>query len=493
MSGYEAITAETLEEIKKAQTNGVTYGSSLVGYDLSQVVSLIPVNTPFYDRVPRRSASQGSASAYWKALLDVTNAQPNPFTGADGGGNFVQVSELDISAPFRPIRVSGKVTRDAIAYGNGYADAKAIASTQTLMQWRILDNKALLGGQAFALPTIGTPTLTASATGGAIAQSTAIYMRVQARSSYNFYWGGAGVAAAQATVTTAAGTATNSVTATVPAVRGAVAYDWFASGTSGTWYYVTTTTVNKYVFTSIPVAAASSVPNIPALYRTVPSVVTATDGSFDATNAYNGLIASLTGSYLNSGQGLATYGSGSTTDSGSTVTSLDGATLTGSSQGVAEIDAMLMSIYNKVQCSPTVMVMSAQQAQDIALKVLGTNAAVTYLTAGDPGRRGYDAGATVSGYINRASGGDRVEILVDPHFPTGQIAFLTERVPFPNSNIANTFEARTLQDVTQFDYGASLSVGANGGPRMEWDTSSIETFVNRAPVACGLLTNVAAG
>jgi len=96
-------------------------------------------------------------------------------------------------------------------------------------------------------------------------------------------------------------------------------------------------------------------------------------------------------------------------------------------------------------------------------------------------------------YINGSSGGDEIEIVVDPHVPPGQIIAITERIPYPNSGIANTFEARTLRDVAEFDYGASLIPGANGGPREEWDVSSLETFVNRAPVACGIISNISAG
>jgi hypothetical protein len=68
-------------------------------------------------------------------------------------------------------------------------------------------------------------------------------------------------------------------------------------------------------------------------------------------------------------------------------------------------------------------------------------------------------------------------------------------VPYPNSGIANTFEVRTLQDVMQFPYGAQLDAtpGNNGGPREVWDQSSVETLVNRAPVTCGVLSNIQSG
>jgi hypothetical protein len=492
MDSLSDISEETLQAIKKAQTAGVLASTGLYGYDLSGVVSLVPVNTPFYNLIPRKSG-EGSAAAHWRTLLNVNSTQPNPFVGLDAGGNFINISELDVLANYMPVRVSGKVTRDAIALAKNYADAKAIASTQTLMQWRILENKALIGGQNFALPTIGTVTVTAATTGGAITSGTTYYVKCAARSGYNYYWGGSGIASAAASVAVGTTTSTNKVTATVPSVRGAVAYDWWTSTDNTNYFYTTTTTVNTAVFTAI-LAAGATVPSVPGLYSTAPSnTVPAADTSYSA-NSYNGFLATLSGSYLNAGTGLATYGTGSTTVSGATITSLDGATLTASSQGVAEIDAMLMSIWNAAQLSPTRMVMNAQEGQNLALKVLGTNSATTFLTPGDPQRRGFDAGATVSGYINRASGGDRVEIMVDPHWPVGSIGFMTDRIPYPNSGVSNTFEARELQGVNQFDYGVSLTPGGAGsGPREEWDQSSLETFVNRAPVACGVIQNIANG
>lgn len=485
MTDYTGITADTLEQIKKAQTNGVLTSTGLVGYDLSGVVSLVPVNTPWFNRVPRK-AGDGSKAAVWRALLNVNNAQPNPFVGADQGGGFIKVSEQDVLAPYVPVRVSGEVTRDAIDFAKGYADAKAIAVTSTLMQWRIQENKALLGGQAFALPSIATPTVTTSATGGSIGASTAVNVKVAARSGLNYYWGGSGIASAQGSATTAttAGT-TYSATASVAAVRGAVAYDWYVAG-----FYYTTTVVNTVTITSIPTANSATVPSLPDLYTVAPTAVPTADTSYSA-NSYNGLIASIAGDYGTSG--LVTPGSGLA--SGATFTSLGGATLTANSQGVAEIDAALLAIYNAAQLSPTAMIINGQEAQNIKAKILATNAAVTYLNPDAASRDGVIGGGAVSGYINGASGGDRVDIVVDPHLPPGRIVFVTERVPYPNSGIANTFESRTLRDVSEFDYGAQLDTtpGNNGGPREVWDVSSTETFVNRAPVACGVITDIANG
>lgn len=480
----EGLTQQSFDMLMKAVTNGVTVGTGIYGYDLRPIVSQVPVKTPTYDRIARHKGN-GSQGVNWNALLNVNNLQPNPFVGADAGGNFVQIEKIPVYAPYQPVRVSGQCTRDSVDYASGYANTKNIAALQTLMQWRILDNKGIIGGQAYALPAMGTVTLAASASGGTIPASTAVAVRVAARSPYNFYWGGSGAASTNQSVTTGTTGNANSVTATWPSVQGASAYDVYVAG-----FYVTTTTVNTYTVTSVPVANAANPPKIPALYGTAPTAVPTVDTSYSA-NAYNGLIATVSGDYTTNGP-ITTPGSGQFS-SGASFTSLDGGTMTADGQGVKEVDAMLLNIFNVAELSPTVMIMNAQQAVDLARKVLGTPAAVLYL---DPNadRTKITAGGMVGRYINKADGGSSVGILVDPHWPTGSISFLSEVLPYPDNDATNTFEVAYLRDIAEYPYGAQLVPGSvGGGPRDVWDQSSIETVVNRAPVACGMMQNIAAG
>lgn len=486
MTQFQEITEETLAALRKAQTSGFTAGTGVFGYDLSGVVSLVPVNTPWYERVKRVSGI-GSDAAHWKALLNINNQQPNPFVGRDQGGNYIKFSEQDMLAPYQPVRVSGFCSRDSVDLARGYENTKNLAVTGTLMQWRIADNKALLGGQRFALAAVGTPVVVQADTGGNIAASTAVNVKVAARSGQNYYWGGSTLPSAQGSVTTSTvAAATHSAVATVAAVRGAVAYDWYVAG-----FYYTTTVTNTVLITAIPIANAATVPNLPALYGVAPTALPTADTSGDSSKQYNGLLASCAGDYADGG--LVTPGTG--INSGCTFTSLNGGTLTATAQGVTEIDAMLLGIYNSAQLSPTAMIINGQEAQDIKAKILASGQAVMYSSTQGGEREGVIGGGSVAGYINGASGGDRIDICVDPHLPPGRIGFITERIPYPNSGISNTFEARYSRDVSAFDYGPQLDAtpGNNGGPRDVWDVSSMETFINRAPVACGWLTEIAAG
>lgn len=469
------ISQETVDRIRKAQTQGITSSSGFQGIDLADVVSLVPCNTPLYDRTPRKTPEMGADVAQWKAQLNINNTQPNPFVGWDAGGQFVNIAEQDIMAKYQPVRVSGQVTKDAIARSRNYDDAAARSTASTMIQWRLADNKAMWLGQNFALPALGAVTL-AEAAGAAVPSGTVI--KVQARSGLNYAWGGSGVAVS---ATTASGS--DKVTASWASVPGAVAYDVFVGG-----FYYTTTVVNTVDVTSVPTADAA-VPLLPGLFRTVPTIAAA-DASYSSAS-YNGLLASLAGDVNEQGL-IVTPGTGAYA-SGASFLSLNGGQLTSSGQGVTEIDEILLSIWGVAELSPDVMWMNAQEAQTIAERVLSTNAAVTFL---DPnsGRQGITAGGSVARYLNKAAGGVPVEIAVDPHLPPGRIVFVTERVPYPDSGIVNATEVRTLQDVQQTPYGASLVPGTvGGGPRDVFDVSSIETFLHRAPVACGVLTDIKAG
>ena len=106
----DLITQETLEAVKKAQTSGVLNSTGLFGYDLSKWVSLIPVNTPFRNRVRRVGASEGAKFAIWRALMNVTASQADVAVGYDFAGNLVVVSEQDFQAPFVPYAMAGRVT-----------------------------------------------------------------------------------------------------------------------------------------------------------------------------------------------------------------------------------------------------------------------------------------------------------------------------------------------------------------------------------------------
>jgi hypothetical protein len=485
-------TQETLDLVQKALTNGWTTNSGLQGIDLTGVVSLIPVYTPLRKLLSRVGSPAGAEFTQWKALLNVTNSQPSIFTGYDTTGGLVATSLSNVSSPYVPIALDGQVTQDSIDIAKNYADPLAIETMNVLNMLMVLEERALgTGAQAFALPAITTPTATTATTGGTLGTGVTIKCAVQARSGMNYFNGGSGVASTQGTVTTGSTTSTGTVTFSVPAVKGAVAYDWFVGASTANLYYATTTVASLTITKAIP-TTNQSLPSyeLPDLFGTAPTAPSTADSSFSA-NAFNSLLATIVGDYNNSGLSIVTPGTG--TNSGAGWTDCGASPLTISGASVSQLDALNLSIYNSVKLSPTAYMMNAQQASDLSMLLLGTNLAPTYLQASAAGRDDVTGSAYVSTYINKAFNGAPIRIEVHPSVPPGTIIARTDSVPFPGSNIGNVFEVRTLRDYAQFEYGVTRSPATGpSGPRQEFTIRSVETLVNRAPVSCAVLANIAA-
>ncbi len=488
----QEMTEETLSMLRKAQTSGVLVSTGVQGVDLSGLVSLVPVNVPARNNTsafPRTIAGEGSQTALWRALLNINAQQASAAVGNDYAGSMTLFDEQDVYAPYRPLAKSGRVTLDAVAVARNYADALAVAELQTLNQLFIAQDMAIINGQAYALPAVSTPTLTADTTGGSIAASTAVYVKVAAQSGANYFDnGGSGVASAAATVTTATATATNSVVASIPAVKGAASYQWWVGSTSGTQFYYATTTVASVTITTIP-TANQALPNLPLLNQTLPPAAPPTADTSYSTNYYNGVVASTLGDY--GATGPVTPGTGNS--SGATFIDNGGNAPQLSGGGVDIFDKINDAIWASVQLSPTAYMVNSLQGDEVSKLILNTSSALTFLPPTDADARTNLAGGGYIGrYINRAAGGVPVAIEVHPRVAPGTIIARTDRVPFPGSNIGTVFEVRCQFDTMRFNYAANLNPGTlGGGPRYDFEIRSMETLVNRSPVSMAIVSNVA--
>lgn len=483
----EAMTLESLEAIKKAQTTGITTGTGIYSYDLTGIISLIPVVTPLRDSIAREQSEDGNPFANWRAYMNVTNQQPSPFPGFDYAAAEVVFSEQDFQSKYKPIGLAGSVTQDSLDLAKGYADTYAEATFQVLNQVLIAEDRAIFGGQSFALQQPGALTLT-QGTGGTIGTVTS-YVGVAARTGLGYYYGGNSRARTGSTVF-ASGT-TNKITASIAAVKGAVAYDWFYSADGTTWYYVRTTTTTSTVILAPQVANAT--PGgllLPDLSTWAPTLNAAADnGSADA-DSFDGLFATLTAAYTDAGAWVTPGTVGSTVNPAVWLDN-GGATLTLSGGSITEIETLFSQIWNAVKCSPTKLLMNAFEAQKIANLILGSGSATTFLNTDESGRINVTAGGRVGQVVNTSAGGVTVPIEVQVNMPPGVIVARTDRVPFPQAKISNVLAVRTLRDMSQYDYASSrIPNTAGGGPRKEFEIRSVEAFVNRAPVAMGSIVNI---
>lgn len=491
MDPIEQVTAETLAALKKAQTSGVLVSTGVQGVDLSGLVSLVPVNVPARNNTsafPRNIAGEGSQTATWRSLLNINSQQSDAAVGADYAGSLTLFDEQDVFAPYRPLAKAGRVTLDAVAVARNYADALAVAELQTLNQLFIDQDMHIINSQNWSLGTPGTPTLTASTTGGTIAAGTSVNVKVAARSGANYFVGGNSVASSNAAVTTGTTTSTSSVTASISAVKGAVAYDWYVGSSSGSEYYYTTTTVASVTITSVP-TTAQAVPSLALISATAPSPTPPTADTSWSVNWYNGVIASTLGDYGSTGP--VTPGTGS--PSGATFIDWGGAAPQLSGGGIDVLDNINDKVWANVQLSPTAYMINSAQADEISKQILSSSSALTFLPPTDADARTNLAGGGYIGrYINRAAGGVPVMLEVHPRVAPGTIIARTDRVPFPGSNIGTVYEVRCQYDTMRFDYAANYNPGVlGGGPRYDFEIRSMETLINRAPVAQAVVSNIA--
>ena len=493
------ITEETLAIFSKAATAGVTTSTNIFGVDLSDLISLVPVPATFRDSLARTGPDMGADVAQWKVLININNQQPKPGVAFDAAGPLALLQEINVSAPYEPVAMGYTVTRDAIARAKGYADAKAIAIYNSINQWKIGEDILALGAQSFALARPAAPTLVDATTGGSIANSTATYVAVAARTGSGYYYcNGDGTGAGNgnsrgnsANVTTSTvGSNTHSVSASITSVPGAVAYDWFQSANGTTWYYYTTTTIPSVTMTST-IAGPQTPPTLtlPGLSTTVPTLSLTADNGSAGTGAgaeFNGLLATITGDYTTAGGPIIQHGTG--TSSGAIVQDAAGSQFTVSGGGIVQLDSLNTAYYNSIYESPEVYMVSSQEANSLGKLILNSPGAVTYLTMDDPqGRSRVVAGGRVGSYVNRITG-KQVPIEVHPHMPPGTLVGRRDSVDFPNSKVNRVFEMRCLDDLYNYVYGSDR---AHGGPREDGESRAVETFVNRAPVAQGVIQSIA--
>lgn len=484
-----AVTDETLGEWMKATTSGILTSTGIFGIDLTGLISLVPVVTPLRNSLPRVTPDMGASFTQWRALLNVNSSQPNAAVALDYAGSRVQYSEVNVQTNYTALELVTTVTRDAVMEARSYADALAIGTMQNLNQVLISEDINLMNGLAYALPTIGTVTLTAASTGGTINNSTAVHVGAAARSGENYFYGGSAPVSSDASVTTGTvGSNANSVTAFVPAVKGAVAYDWFVGTSSGAKKYYTTTTTNTVVITFMP-TADQALPSLPFLSTTAPTGPGPTADSSYNSIWMNGLLAQILGDY--GGGGIVTPGSG--TSSGAYWKSNDGAAFTVVSAGIQQLDDLNEALWNNALISPTRYLMSSQVAADITTILTASGLAYTVLPPTDgQARANLAAGQYVKWYLNKAVGGAPIAIEVLPHMAPGMVVAVSDQIPYPGANIDAPFQVRTLDDYYAFEYAPNYNPGVSGGgPRNDIAVRVLETPVVRAPVTCGVVGNIA--
>ena len=467
----------------------ITTGTGLVAYDLqAPAKNLYPVNTPLIRSLPR-VGGVGTATN-WRAVTGIAGSGFDSTGWVPEGQRAGQMSYSTVSrsAAYATIGEEDQATWEAVSAGRTFEDVQATMTTRLLQKMMLKEEMAVLGGNAsLQLGTPAAPTLTAAGSSATLPALT--YSVIVVALTLEGYRNSslAGGVATSRTVTGADGktfalnggssnrsaNTTQAITlgqtlgATVIPIQGAVAYAWFV-GAAGSETLQAITGINSAIFAA-PLAGG----------RQAAGAVT-TDCSTNATGFDGLLTAALkagAGAYVNS---LATGTPGA------------GTTLTSSGHGsVNEIDAMLQSLWDSYQVSPTVLWVNSQQLKDIAAKVLssGTAPLLQYFQNPAEGEVRMTAGAAIDFYFNPfLNGGMRIPIKIHPMVPPGTILGYAADLPlqYQSNNVPNVAEVVVRRDYYQVDWPVTTRAQMVG-------VYAEETLAVYAPFAMAAITNIGAG
>lgn len=485
---------------------GVTTQLGYNFYDLrAPVLLLYPVNVPLRNSIPRvgRVNDGYGVAANWKATRNVGTT----YIGVSEGNRNATATpdENNYVATYKQIGSERAVTFSAQFAGEGYADQLADEHLRGLHEiWLGEEGMNLLGnsgtgsgnngfqlGQA-ATPTVGAITSPSTFTGSqhvsvAVVAMTGManpantqygygvfptvatgltpsYQRTNADGSIDTVYGGLSAISAMSAVVTPSG-ATQSVSATIPAVRGAFSYAWFvnitdASGPSPS---------NAFLY---------AITQFPAL--TINSTTLGTQSA-----AAVGLNIDNSAQPLDY-DGLLTYAAtqGYWVD-------LAGASLTSQKNGrVTQIETALSYFFTNFQAGIDTMWCSPDAAEnlDAAIRYTGTNASGMQIFLQRDQQNNLLGGFVVSAYQSRfavanPTGANAIPIRIHPMMPPGTIYFDISTNPYPTSR-----QPYVRAQLVQRDYySIEWPVVAR---QWTFGTYSHQVLAHNMPWLCGVITGI---
>jgi hypothetical protein len=508
MMGNVATTQETLEllkaahgnpnsELAKAWTQSASAVSGITAYDLeAPAKQLYPVITPLRNEIPRVSG-KGGIQAAWRAVTGVNTTSVLPGVSGGNRGGIITTTTADYTAAYKGLGLEDTVTFEADYAAENFQDVKALAVEGLLRSMMIAEERVILGGNSsMALGNTPTPTLSSANTGGGltgnigygvgvVALDFEAYMlasvttgvvqsiaRTNADSSTDTINGGTARPSSQANVINANTGATTTISATVAAVPGAVAYAWFWGANSGNLTLGAITTINSVLITAAAAgtASGSGVANFQAL--------TAADKSQNSLE-FDGLLTFASQSALGSYQKVMATGNAGA-----------GTALTPDNRGgVVEIDTALKSFWDNYRLSPDTLWVNSQEMSAISNATANTttSGAQRIVFATEPGK--VVAGAVITrSYLNKyaMNGATELQIRLHPNMPAGTMLFTTSKLPYPLSNVTNVMQMRMRRDYYQIEWPQTTRKYQYG----IYEDGVLQHFF---PPSMGVITNIAAG
>ena len=275
-------TQETLGLMKDSLAKNVTISTGLTAFDLqAPAKNLYPTITPLRNSIARVARLNPGDAAHWRSIFATTGSGFDAMGWVPEGQRSASMSysAVSVTLPYVTLGEEDTVTFEAEAAAQGFEDINATATLRILQKTMRKEETALLGGNtSLALGKPGTPTLSASGTGGTLPAATysvivvaltfegyrnstlaggvATTMTITGNDGNTYTLsGGSSLRSNNATQAVAAG---QTLFATVPVVNGAVAYAWYV-GSAGSETLQAITTINSAAF-SAPLIASGQQP-----------------------------------------------------------------------------------------------------------------------------------------------------------------------------------------------------------------------------------------
>lgn len=480
----DPIMPEGLQKATFDQSGNAIQG--LTFYDLQPgALLLYPVLTPLRNMIPRVSG-RGGIQANWRAITAINSTNISAGVGQGNRNAVMQVTTANYTAAYKGLGMESSVTFEAQYAGQNFDDIRALAGLTGLQSLMLQEEFVILGGNSgVPLGTTPTPSTADVATGGTFSDGTyqvacvaltlegfvnssiaggipQQIVRPNADGSTDTYGGGAAQKSAAAATVVNGGGAVQSITASVTAVRGAVAYAWFLSAAAGS--------ANSSVLTAITTAPAVTLTAAGAGTQTYGDLASADYSTNDLV--FDGLITQA-------------FKSGS----GAYWVDLGGAVLAaGGSANITQIDTALKSFWDNYRLSPDTMWVNSQQAQDISNKILAGQANGAFRINIEQKQGMMAGGVMATSYLNKFSmgGANVIEIKIHPNMPAGTILFTSNSIPYPLSGVTNVMQIKTRQDYYQIEWPLRSR-------KYEYGVYCDEVLQHYFPPSMGLITGIGAG
>jgi len=495
--------------LAKATTQGWSVGTGAVGLLLEpRLINLFPVLSPLRNRFARHQAPNGATAVQWRAITSINAGGLKPGVGDGLRNNFVSTAERDRSQTFKSYGFDDFVTDDAIDSAANIYDLRAESSANLLAAVMATGEEPLtLGGNVTAL---GRPTLVngnlvdaAAAVAGPFTATNVYDIGVSALTHFGYANGATGHSTVdaldetqiQAVVAThTMGGGITALTCTVPAVRGAVAYNWYiANGHLAQMYYAGTSTATKITIVTAagaatiaaaPLTYPASTVGTPLVVATLPTVGANIPNTADQTAdalAFDGLIPQIE---LPGGAGSSPYWDATVQYNGGgyMVDMVGGQYTSDGGNGIVQLDTMLKSLWDNSRIGPTALFVNSQEAQDFGRLIVQAGAGVgSYRITQAVGADGtIQGGLVATGYRNKFTSPQMIPIEIHPYLAPGTIIAISERLPFPRANVGNPFEFEVLREYTQYDW-------ARAQRRYEYGIYARQCLKVYFPAGCGVI------